>query len=86
MARGGEESDTGEFVPLGTGAVQQVINAVQMLTSQVEGIGARDSAPRRVVRDPQTGDIIGVEVEGGSAKRVVRDPMTGDIVGVETIQ
>jgi hypothetical protein len=86
MARGGEESDTGEIVPLGTGAVQQVINAVQMLTSQVEGIGARDSAPRRIIRDPQTGDIVGVEVDGGSARRVVRDPMTGDIVGVETIQ
>jgi hypothetical protein len=86
MARGGEESDTGEFVPLGTGAVQQVISAVQMLAEQVQGIGSRDSAPRRVVRDPQTGDIIGVEVEGGSAKRVVRDPATGDIIGVETIQ
>jgi hypothetical protein len=86
MSKGGEETDTGEFVPLGTGAVQQVINAVQMLAEQVQGIGARDSAPRRVVRDPQTNDIIGVEVEGGSARRVVRDPMTGDIIGVETVQ
>ena len=86
MAKGGEETDTGEFVPLGTGAVQQVISAVQMLAEQVQGIGARDSAPRRVVRDPQTGDIIGVQVEGGSARRVVRDPATGDIIGVETVQ
>lgn len=86
MAKGGEETETGEFVPLGTGAVQQVINAVQMLTEQVQGIGARDSAPRRVIRDPQTGDIIGVQVEGGSARRVVRDPQTGDIIAVETVQ
>ncbi len=86
MAKGGEESETGEFVPLGTGAVQQVINAVQMLAQHVEGMGARDNAPRRVIRDPNTGDIIGVQVEGGASRRVVRDPATGDIIAVETVQ
>jgi len=77
MSSGGEQAESG---------VQQVIEAIQMLTNQVEGIGARDSAPRRIVRDPVTGDIVGVEVDGGSSRRVVRDPASGDIIGVETIQ
>jgi len=77
MSSGVEQAESG---------VQQVIEAIQMLTNQIEGIGARDSAPRRIVRDPVTGDIVGVEVDGGSARRVVRDPASGDIIGVETIQ
>jgi NADH dehydrogenase/NADH:ubiquinone oxidoreductase subunit G len=77
MSSGVEQAESG---------VQQVIEAIQMLTSQIEGLGARDSAPRRIVRDPVTGDIVGVEVDGGSARRVVRDPASGDIIGVETIQ
>lgn len=61
LAKGGEEGEDGMIAPLGTAAVSQVIQAVQMLASQVQGIGAMQNAPRRVVRDPATGDIVGVE-------------------------
>lgn len=61
LAKGTEEGADGQIAPLGTAAVSQVIEAVQMLASQVQGIGAMQNAPRRVVRDPATGDIVGVE-------------------------
>ena len=86
MSSGIEEGPDGAPVQKSAQAMAQVIDAVQMLASQVQGISAMQSAPRRVVRDPMTGDIMGVEVDGGSAQRVVRDPQTGDIVAVETVQ
>jgi hypothetical protein len=86
MSSGLEEGPDGAPVQKSAQAMAQVIDAVQMLASQVQGISAMQSAPRRVVRDPMTGDIMGVEVDGGSAQRVVRDPQTGDIVSVETVQ
>jgi hypothetical protein len=86
MSSGIEEGPDGVPVQKSAQAMAQVIEAVQMLASQVQGISAMQSAPRRVVRDPMTGDIMGVEVDGGSAQRVVRDPQTGDIVSVETVQ
>jgi hypothetical protein len=86
MSSGIEEGPDGAPVQKSAQAMAQVIEAVQMLASQVQGISAMQSAPRRVVRDPMTGDIMGVEVDGGSAQRVVRDPQTGDIVSVETVQ
>jgi hypothetical protein len=63
-----------------TKAISQVIDAVNMLAQQID---TANNSPRRVVRDPKTGDIIGIETAGGMSKRVVRDPTTGDIVGVE---
>jgi hypothetical protein len=67
-------------------AIEEVIASVQMLAQQVQGMGMMNSAPRRIVRDPATGDIIGVETDNGAAKRIVRDPATNEIVGVETVQ
>jgi len=86
LSSGLEEGPDGAPVQKSAQAMAQVIEAVQMLASQVQGISAMQSAPRRVVRDPMTGDIVGVEVDGSSAQRVVRDPQTGDIVAVETVQ
>jgi NADH dehydrogenase/NADH:ubiquinone oxidoreductase subunit G len=86
LSSGIEEGPDGVPVQKGAQAMAQVIEAVQMLASQVQGISAMQSAPRRVVRDPMTGDIVGVEVDGGSAQRVVRDPVTNEIVSVETVQ
>jgi hypothetical protein len=61
MARGAEEGPDGTLAPLGTDAVNQIIQSVQILAQNVQGLGAMQNAPRRVVRDPVTGDIVGVE-------------------------
>jgi hypothetical protein len=61
MARGAEESPDGTLAPLGTDAVNQIIQSVQILAQNVQGLGAMQNAPKRIVRDPVTGDIVGVE-------------------------
>jgi hypothetical protein len=61
IKHGAEEGADGKLAPQGTQSMSQVINAVQMLAQYVQGIGAMNSAPKRIVRDPMTGDIIGVE-------------------------
>ena len=87
--KGGEELPDGTVVPFGTSAFNQVVEAVNSLSSNLDGMRAMETAPRRVVRDPETGGIIGVEIvgqENATMQRVVRDPETGRVVGVETVQ
>jgi hypothetical protein len=87
--KGGEELPDGTVVPFGTSAFNQVVEAVNSLSTNLDDMRAMETAPRRVVRDPETGGIVGVEIvgqEGTSMQRVVRDPDTGRVVGVETVQ
>ena len=86
MSHRAEEGADGKLAPHGTEAMAQVLNAVNILSQHMQQISEKSSAPKRIVRDPMTGDIVGVEMDGGPAQRIVRDPMTNDIIGVETVQ
>jgi hypothetical protein len=61
MARGGEDDGMGGVAPLGTNSVLQVTQALALMAERIDAMGAAQNAPKRIVRDPATGDIVGVE-------------------------
>jgi hypothetical protein len=61
MARGGEDDGMGGVAPLGTNSVLQVTQALALMAERIDAMGAAQNVPKRIVRDPATGDIVGVE-------------------------
>jgi hypothetical protein len=61
MSRGGEDDGMGGIAPLGTNSVLQVTQALALMAERIDAMGAMQNAPKRLVRDPVTGEIAGVE-------------------------
>jgi hypothetical protein len=84
-----ERGADGKLAPQGTRTMLELAETVNAMAQQVNDIVVMQNAPKRIVRDPQTGRVSGVETVGltqNISRRVVRDPATNEIVGVETVQ
>lgn len=64
-----------------TQATQDIIAGLQMLQQQIGEVSMATAAPREVVRDPQTGRVVGIKV-GNTVRQVARDS-AGRVTGIQ---
>lgn len=76
-----ERATEGATVDALAQATQDIIAGLQMLQQQIGEVSAASSAPREVVRDPQTGRVVGIRV-GNTVRQVARDS-AGRVTGIQ---